>query len=277
VTQGYNSTEFQKPEIAKRIGHAMKHICFFGDGLIQGIGDPLHVAWPERLATLENGLEASDRSVFKIQDQLTGQGLRVYSLGIPWDTSADIRLRWRDEAMSRLLTHPHTGVVFSFGLSDMAATESGGMQQSLWDSAAHAEAMLRDASREWPVLWIGPPPIVRKPPPLEADGEVYSFSAARLQALNDAYADVAERCAVPYLNLTEILQHSPRWYEALDDGNGIFPSAFGHQVIAREVSRWDPWRQWMTHNPSDSNGAGQSRKPLPPQTLLTPKMVAMGY
>jgi lysophospholipase L1-like esterase len=253
----------------------MKHICFFGDGLIQGIGDPLHVAWPERLAALENGLGAAMGDLppaFQVQDQLGGNGVRAYSLGIAWDTSAEIRLRWRDEAMARLLPHSKAGLVFSFGLADMAATDRGGMQQSLWDSTVHAEAILSEAASEWPVLWIGPPPIVRQPPAIIADGEVYHISAVRIQALNDAYADVAARCSIPYLNLIDILQHSPRWYEALDNGNGVFPSTLGHQIIAREVSRWDAWRQWMEDRPTSTTG-----KQLPPYTLLTPKMVAMGY
>jgi lysophospholipase L1-like esterase len=255
----------------------MKYICFFGDGLIQGVGDRHHVGWPEHLAVSETEAvrKPDAASPFYPQDQLSGDGVTAYSLGVAWDTSADIRLRWRDEAMARLLTQPQAGLVFSFGFSDMASSEQSGMQLSLWDSAVHAEAMISEAAHEWPVLWVGPPPIVRQPPPIRVNGEVFHASAARLQALNDAYAEVAARCKVPYLNLIEILQHSPRWYEALDDGNGVFPSAQGHHVIAREVGRWDAWRQWIDQGFDKAPGC--QVKQLPPQTLLTPKMVAMGY
>lgn len=254
----------------------MKHICFFGDGVTQGVGDRHHFGWPERLAVLEQ-MAIHKSSVLSSQGAmpLSEDGVTAYSLGVTWDTSVDIRLRWRDEAFARLTNRSQAGVVFCFGLVDMTSTDEGGLTTSLWDSTSHAEALILEAANEWPVLWVGPPPISCKTDPVTVQGVTYHFSAARLQALNDAYANIAARNGIPYLNLIATLSADKRWAKAQKQGDGVFPSSIGHQLIAETMSRWQSWRRWMDRGVG--GGTVSRAKQLPPYTLLTPKLVAAGY
>ena len=57
-------------------------ICFVGDSMVNGTGDPAYLGWVGRVLQAERGLRS----------ELTG-----YNLGIRRDRSDQIRLRWRAE------------------------------------------------------------------------------------------------------------------------------------------------------------------------------------
>lgn len=246
----------------------MKHICFFGDGITQGLGDSHRYGWPERLAALEHAAAGE-------QENLSEESLALYNLSVAWDSSADIAFRWQTEAIARLHEHHQAGVVFCFGQGDMAECDDNGVQVSLWDSAAYAESLLCEASMLWPVLWIGPPPVAAQGGTHYSSGKAYSLTLGRVQAINDAYAEIAARKGLPYLDLIKALSRNRDWQDALHAGGGLFPRSAGHQAIAEAVQSWEPWRRWMEKGLGHS--AQTRAKELPPKTLLTPKMVAAGY
>jgi len=74
-------------------------ICFTGDSITLGTGDETTLGWPGRLgrAAWSQGHEDT-----------------VYNLGVRGETSADIRLRWRNEAARRLPSTMNWALVFAF-------------------------------------------------------------------------------------------------------------------------------------------------------------------
>lgn len=250
----------------------MKHICFFGDGVTQGLGDRHHMGWPERLAMLERTMRASAQGACALDD---APALVPYNLSVPWDTSADIALRWQAEASARLQDHTQAGVVFNFGHGDMVDIDDDGVQVPLWDAAAYAESLICEASLLWPVLWIGPTPVAGSGGFYQSGQRTYHLTCGRVQAINDAYGDIACRKGIPYLNLLALLDANPAWQEAMRGGTGLFPSAAGHQAVAEIIHQWQPWRRWMDQGMG--GGVALRLRDLPPHTLLTPKMVAAGY
>lgn len=247
----------------------MKHICFFGDGVTQGLGDRHHMGWPERLALLERN------AGHKAQAEHEGHALACYNLAVAWDTSADVALRWHGEAAARLQDYRQAGVIFSFGHGDMVDCDGSGVQVPLWDSASYAEALLCEAALCWPTLWVGPSPVMPQGVSHRSGGRHYTLNAGRVEALNKAYSTIARQRGIPYLDLIAELQKSESWATALADGGGLFPRDAGHQAIAECVYEWASWRRWMDHG--FGGGVAVHSKELPPQTLLTPKMVAAGY
>ena len=63
------------------------HVCFVGDSLVNGMGDPECLGWAGRL------IVAARRQ---------GHDVTHDNLGIRRDTSADVRARWADEVGRRL-------------------------------------------------------------------------------------------------------------------------------------------------------------------------------
>lgn len=208
----------------------MKDICFIGDGVVMGLGDEAFAGWPGRLAALEGA---------------DGHHVRPFNLGVAFDTSGGVRHRWRSEARSRLQGAEQAGLVFSFGLWDMADRAGEGIRVPLMDSMANAEEIMAEAAEHWPVLWIGPAPVRPHSAPIGSRGTWDRFSMARLEGLNAAYRDIAGRAGVPYLDAIEALRGDAGWRTALTAGNGVFPTGQGHQRLAELIRRWRPWRAWM--------------------------------
>lgn len=113
------------------------------------------------------------------------------------------------------------------------------------ESLAQAEAILNDARHWRPVLWIGPPPMLRSAEPREESGHWVAYGPARLAALNEAYSELARDLKVPYLDLCAALGGNADYRNALIDGDGVHPAAAGHLAIARAVFQWKAWKGWF--------------------------------
>lgn len=235
----------------------MKHLCFIGDGVLGGEGDTDLLGWVGRLYIQEQSYRKAHKPLF-----------HAFNLGVEEDTSRDIAARWSSEATARLLGHEEAGLVFSFGLNDMAESEGEGIRVPLLESMDTAERLIATARAAWPLLWIGPAPIRQDAPPLRLRKRWVRFSRPRLEGINGAFRNIAKTLGVPYLDLMSALDPLPEWQETLRTGNGIYPTAMGHALIARMVWRWPPWRAWMDH----------PGFPLPgPSPVVTPNQNQMLY
>lgn len=208
----------------------MKKICFFGDGLAFGVGDADQGGWPARLWR---------REAERVHD------LQVYNLAVPTQTSADIAARWRAEAEPRLTGVARSGLVFCFGLSDMADLDDQGIRIPLFDTLAWAEKIMAEARTWRPVLWVGPAPMLRSAEPREEGGRWVAYSPARLAALNEAFRALAGELGVPYLDLCAVLGDNKAYRRALIDGDGVHPTADGHALVAEVVAEWSAWGDWF--------------------------------
>jgi len=191
-------------------------ICFIGDSLVNGTGDPTLLGWVGRVCA------AARRR---------GQDITCYNLGIRGDTSVEIAGRWQDESGRRLPAGVDGRLVFSFGAND-CLTRDGAPRIPAAQALANARAVLEGARQRHPTLMLGPPPTALA----EAD--------PRVAALSRDLATLAAELSVPYLDLYTPLAAMPLWRLEVTVGDGAHPGAAGYALIADLVEGWAPWRRW---------------------------------
>lgn len=190
-------------------------ICFIGDSFVNGVGDPLCLGWVGRICA-----QAKERGV----------DLTAYNLGIRRDTSRDIAVRWRAEAMARQPAELPGLLVFSFGANDCCPDEACGVRVPLADSVATARRILAEARALRPTLMVGPPPI---------DDDAIN---ARTQALIAELSRLCGDLAVPFLDTFPPLSASPVWAAEVRAGDGAHPAAGGYDALAAVVGQWPAWQ-----------------------------------
>ena len=206
-------------------------ICFIGDSITAGTGDPEFLGWPGRLTAVEAA---------------KGHDLTCYNLGVRAETSRDIRARWLAEASPRLPPHVDGRMIFGFGVNDIADFNDDGRRIAGAESLDNARAILSAAREMGPVLWIGPTPVRRGGAEiLPGPGVVYRFRRAPTAELNAAFADLADEIGVPYLDLFTPLDSDAEWDRAMDEGDGVHPTAGGYAALARRIGDWPAWRGWF--------------------------------
>ena len=192
-------------------------IGFFGDSFVSGQGDPDVLGWVGRV-----GAAAIAR----------GHDLTIYNGGIRGDTSADVRVRWHDEARRRLPAEFRRGLVFAFGVND-CNTVNGRPRLEPAAALDHARQILAQAQAFAPTLMIGPPPV---------DDPVVN---ARVTALSADLAALCGRLAVPFLDVFAPLQAATGWMDEVIAGDGAHPGRRGYEALAALVEAWPPWRAWL--------------------------------
>jgi len=187
-------------------------ICFVGDSMTNGTGDPQHLGWVGRVLQDER----------KRRSELTG-----YNLGVRRDRSDQIRATWRAEVERRLPAEFEGRVVFSFGVNDAA--------QEIVPEATlgHAEAILSEARARWPIFMIGTVPM-----PDEA-------IRSRSRALDLAYRPLCAGLGVPFLSVFDGLVATPTWLDEARAGDGAHPGAGGYHRMADLILASEAWRVWM--------------------------------
>ncbi|MCG8367541.1 MAG: hypothetical protein MJA27_29925, partial [Pseudanabaenales cyanobacterium] len=118
-------------------------VCFIGDSMVHGTGDPDCLGWVGRVGQAMRGQEWD---------------LTIYNLGVRRETSLQIEQRWRREVTCRLPIECDRRLVFSFGVND-TTLEDDKLRVNVEASVACARRILGKAKQQYPVLMIGPPVI----------------------------------------------------------------------------------------------------------------------
>ncbi|AFZ09124.1 lipolytic protein G-D-S-L family [Oscillatoria nigro-viridis PCC 7112] len=192
-------------------------ICFIGDSFVNGTCDPKCLGWTGRICAAACG---------------QGHDITYYNLGIRGETSADIETRWFNEVSCRL---PHYGdgrIVFSFGVND-TYLENEKIRIEVEKSIENARYILTSAKEIFPVLMVGPPPVI------DAD------RTRRIANLSEQFARVCSELNVPYLDVCTPLQTSEIWQKELTENDGSHPGAAGYAELAKIVHNWDGWKAWF--------------------------------
>ena len=192
-------------------------ICFVGDSMVNGTGDPDCLGWSGRICAAA---------------QRAGHDLTYYNLGIRRETSADIAGRWREEVARRLPPEVDGRVVFSFGLNDVTL-EDGRPRVPLEASVEHARRIFGEAARAYPTLVVGPPPTTlpaRRPLLVELAGR---------------YQRLCQELAIPYLDVLASLERSGLFVREALEHDGAHPRAAGYAEWAGLVERWAAWQAWL--------------------------------
>jgi lysophospholipase L1-like esterase len=192
-------------------------ICFFGDSIVNGTGDPTGLGWVGRV-----GAAARRR----------GHDITIYNLGIRRDTSADVARRWQEEAARRLPAGIDGRLVFSFGGND-CVSEGGAPRVPEASALANARAILGAAAAQHPTLMLGPPPLY------------VGDCDPRIAALARGLATLATELGVPFLDLHTPLAAIGLWRLEAAAGDGAHPGSAGYALIADLVEGWPAWRGWV--------------------------------
>ncbi|YAL84105.1 GDSL-type esterase/lipase family protein [Dermacoccaceae bacterium W4C1] len=201
------SAEFKIADGDRNIG-----LCFVGDSLVAGQGDPKALGWVSRVVARTPRAETT---------------LQTYNLGISGDTSADVLARWRRETEPRWRQVNEPRLVIGMGTNDVQA----GMTTAR--SRLNLANILDDASTTGIATFVvGPPPT--------ADEELNR----RIEVLADAQADVCSRRRVTYVDCFRPLLGHDQWRSDLDAGDGVHPGQAGYGLIAWLVLHAG-WQEWL--------------------------------
>jgi acyl-CoA thioesterase-1 len=187
-------------------------ICFVGDSITHGTGDPEYLGWVGRVMQHERQRRAE---------------LTSYNLGIRRDRSDQVRARWRAEVEARLPPEHEGRVVFAFGANDAVQEIVPAV------TLGHAEAMLVEARARWPVFMVGPAPLAEP------------GARERVAHLDREFAALCRRLTVPYATVLDGLTATPTWLDEARAGDGAHPGANGYRRFAEIILASKTWRDWM--------------------------------
>lgn len=187
-------------------------ICYFGDSITLGYGDPSGLGWAGRvsgkLATL-------------------GVDVTHYNLGVRKDAAPLLAKRWRDEAELRALPGMDFKLVFSFGVAD---TLNG---YPLSETRSAAADMLAGAKQMGEVLLVGPTPVT--------DEE----ATRKIGTLSDELASLCAELNVPFVPTVDAMLGSPLYVESLKDRDNIHPALPGYAALAEHILQSEPTREFF--------------------------------
>ncbi|WP_407653660.1 GDSL-type esterase/lipase family protein [Cellulomonas alba] len=192
------------------MGELPLRLAVIGDELVAGVGDPKGLGWVGRVVARTPAAEP----------------VTALTLAVPGETSTGLGARWEAEVDRRLSPEADNRLVIGLGRADVAA----GL--SLARSRLNLANVLDVAEqRRIPAFVVGPPPGA------VADGD-------KLAELSAAYADVATRRRVPYVDTFAPLATHDQWLSDLASGDGVLPRQAGYGLIAWLVLHTG-WHAWL--------------------------------
>ncbi|GIG22437.1 lysophospholipase [Cellulomonas chitinilytica] len=192
------------------MGELPLRLAVVGDELAAGVGDPKGLGWVGRVSARTP----------------TPDPLTVLTLAVPGETSTGLGARWEDEVARRLSPEADNRLVVALGRADVAA----GL--SLARSRLNLANILDVAEqRRIPAFVVGPPP-----------GS--TAEADKLADLSAAFADVANRRRVPFVDTYSPLAAHDQWLGDLAAGNGVLPGQAGYGLMAWLVLHTG-WHSWL--------------------------------
>lgn len=203
------------PSASFSVGDGFRDIglCFVGDDLVAGYGDPKALGWVSRVLA---------RTPARDLD------LSAYNLGVRGSSSADLLTRWRAEAAPRWAGRGERRLVIGVGAADL---ETG-------ISTARSRLNLANVLDECASTGIATF-VVGPTPSLDTDLN------GRIEVLSDAQGDVCARRGVPYVECFRPLLGHEQWQQDLTAGDGAHPGQAGYGLIAWLVlhAGWHGWMQ----------------------------------
>ncbi|WP_245643576.1 GDSL-type esterase/lipase family protein [Sanguibacter suarezii] len=197
-------------------------ICVVGDELAAGVGDPKGLGWLGRVTARTHA------------PSLT----MVFPLAVPGETTTALSARWEDEFNRRASHDPRIDqrIVIALGRSDLAA----GL--TLARSRLNLANILDVADdRRISAFVVGPPP------GLAADRD-------RLAELSAAFADVANRRRVPYVDTFTPLVNHEQWLGDLAANGTVYPGQAGYGLMAWLVLHTG-WYRWLGLPDDEASGS----------------------
>lgn len=194
-----------------------RHVLFFGDSFVAGVGDPEARGWVGRVAAA---------------CAAAGSPFVPYVLGVRRETSVQVAARWGVEAQPRMHEQARCAVVFSFGAND-ATLQDGSPRVGPEVTVGALEQVLDEvADVGLAAFVVGPPPVGEAAPD------------ARIAVLTDLMASSCDGRGVPFVAVAEALGACSAWRAEAAAGDGTHPAVGGYDALARLVLRAG-WLDWL--------------------------------
>jgi acyl-CoA thioesterase-1 len=196
-------------------------ICFIGDGITLGHGDPQGGGFACRLCdnAAEDGVSL----------------MPILEGGVLW-TSREVAYYWEQILYERLGPELIGGLVLCFGARDCDDIASG-YRVPVEESLQLALEVIRTAVDRVPLFLIGPPPTGN------------TVVNPRILIQSRVFRAIAEQCKVPYFAACETMMGSRSWIADMAAGDGIHPRAAGAKSLADAISGSPNWRAWLSLPP----------------------------
>ncbi|MDF2847459.1 MAG: lysophospholipase [Oerskovia sp.] len=194
------------------VGEPEVRICVVGDELSAGVGDAKGLGWAGRVVA---------------RTRFPGTAM-VFPLAIPGETTTAMSQRWDAETSRRFDHDPEADnrLVLALGRHDLDAGLSVARSRlnlaNVLDVAEH---------RRLPTFVVGPPP-----------GRTEDND--RVAELSAAFADVANRRRVPYVDTFTPLVTHEQWLADLATSGGGYPGQAGYGLMAWLVLHTG-WHAWL--------------------------------
>lgn len=187
-------------------------ICYFGDSITLGYGDPAGLGWPGRISGTLSTL---------------GVDVTSYNLGVRKDASTVLQHRFEAEARLRKMEGVDFKLVFSFGVADVMTG------QSTDDTMAAARNILTRAKELGDVLLVGPTPVSN------------DNASSSVGIVSDKLAELCQSLDIPFVPVIDDISGSTVYQQALNDGDGVHPTSMGYAELAQTILKTEPARDFF--------------------------------
>ncbi|MDO4792175.1 MAG: GDSL-type esterase/lipase family protein [Buchananella hordeovulneris] len=195
--------------IREETGPALR-LCFVGDELVGGVGDPRALGWTGRVLARTPHPEHRLAAI----------------LPVPGETTAAMAERWEAECRLHYSPLADNRLVIGLGIGDIRSGQS--MARSRLNLAKVLDTA--QASRIAPFV-VGPPPLAGVP-------------QAMIAEFSDAAAQVCERREIPYVETFASLQGHDQWHTDISSSRLGLPGQVGYSLLAWLVAHCG-WFDWL--------------------------------
>ncbi len=193
------------------------NILIFGDSITYGAWDKENGGWVNRLRlALENKSEAY---------------FNIYNLGIPGETTIDLKKRFDNECNYRFNTNDKTIIIFSIGIND-SQTIKGKNNVLIKEFKKNVVELIDKAKQYTPyILFIGLTKVdENRTNPVSWDNNI-NYSNEEVIKYNEVLKNICKEKVINYLEIFNLLD-----IKDLDDG--LHPNNNGHQKLCEEILKY---------------------------------------
>jgi len=200
------------------VSEAAIPLCFIGDGITLGHGDPEGGGFAYRLCA---------------NAAAEGVALDPIREGGKFWSSREVAANWEQILDHHLGPEPTGGLVLCFGARDCDDLARG-QRVPIDETIQLGIEIIRAAADRAPLFVIGPP----------STGD--TIINRRILLVSRVFRTIAEQCGAPYFAACEAMMGSRPWIADMAAGDGIHPRAAGAQSLADAISETANWRAWLS-------------------------------